>query len=144
MNEQVLANAQLMAEWWADQITTNKMNWDNGDSSESGGMAFLLANMVAMNARQTAPADARNRFIAGFMQTFQNFYKAHNHYPDLSVDYHPCEFLFKAANAAGIDAGAFPCKSHSYLSLTDGKAYAKVGYGKPYTCLNDLRPSDPL
>ena len=121
-------NLEIIASWWCDQITTTAPNWNNGDDSPNGGMAFLLGNLLAGKSRDEMPSDAPKKFKAIFVKEALEYYKENGYLPDMSVDYHPSVFLAEVAKEAGISPSAFPCKSYS--TIRNEKPYAKCGYGK--------------
>jgi hypothetical protein len=132
ISEKVL---QTAADWWAEQITGQKLNWDNGASQNASSKEdrdismtmFLLGNMTANMAREKiTPAQIstfKNSLVRQLKEDYDSCY-----YPNilLSVDYHPERYLSIAAEEAGIDDFAFPCKTDMWI--TERSIQVKLGY----------------
>jgi hypothetical protein len=124
MNTQLI-NASV--EWWAEKIQNGV--WDNGDSSALGGMAFGMANMLAMKSRESITPEKITTFKE-FLSELINRRLSERPSLSLRVDYHPCQILSAAADVAGIPHGVFPCKSGMSICISDEVVKAYCGYGK--------------
>jgi hypothetical protein len=137
---------EAAANWWVEQVTGAKLNWDNGAWKEGtaadreiGMKMFMLGNSTALSARRGITPEKvtifRDTLMEGIRNRFAQSEKRYEQYPNeerytyvtLSVDYHPGELLREAADKAGIDDFAFPCKSVMWID--DKKVEAKCGYG---------------
>lgn len=119
------SSIEIMANWWCDQITTPNSNFDNGVDSHG-----LLGNFLNRQSRAAAPKDAPEKFKKIFIEKAIAHEAENGYFPEMSVDYHPCDFLLEVAKASGIDENAFPCKTYSQIRR-DGKPYGTCGYGNP-------------
>lgn len=126
MNKAVLEAA---ANWWVEQITGHKINWDNGAQNEgsaedrkTGEMMWMLGNMVANQAREKITDEQivifRNKLMEIIGKKQDNCI--------LSVDYGPGEYLYEATKAAGIDSNVFPCKTVMWIK--EDNITARCGY----------------
>lgn len=109
----------VAVEWWAKALRNPK--FDNGDDSNAGGMAMVLALM----ARGNGPS-------AGQIETFKSalaveLEKAKNDYYSVNTDYGPGYVLGLAADKAGISGSAFPWKTMMYFQ--NGGVQVACGYG---------------
>jgi hypothetical protein len=127
----------VAADWWIEQITGQKLNWDNGaqnegsrEDQELGMMMFMLGNLVAGNAREKITPEQIKIFRDSLIrQIKENCDKQEAFERDivLSVDYHPGRYLYEAAEEAKIDEYAFPCKTVMWIN--EHSVSAKCGYG---------------
>lgn len=126
---------ETAADWWIEQITGHKMNWDNGaqnagskEERDLGMRMFLLGNLTANIARERITDDQVLAFRDSLIRQLR---EAHNNYPTitLSVDYHPDRYLSEAAQEAGIDDYVFPCKTTMWIK--SDSIEVKLGYGAP-------------
>lgn len=104
---------KVAAKWWADKIrNVGPGNFDNGDSSSQGGMAIMMASMLAM---KTAPSsESIDLFEERLAETIKE--KVENGGSiTLSVDYHPDYILSSIANETGVSASGFPWKTTMWV-----------------------------
>ena len=130
---------EAAANWWAEQISGHKLNWDNGAQNEgdakdreAGNMMWLLGNYTAMMARDRNTPEKIEKFKESLIRKMKEAYEnAVKHYSNyqlvLSIDYHPDEILSEAAKEAEIDDMVFPCKTVMWVDAK--KVSAKCGYG---------------
>jgi hypothetical protein len=130
---------EAAANWWAEQISGHKLNWDNGAQNEGdaeerrmGNLMWMLGNINANSAREGVTPEKLQKFKDSLIQRISERYnKAVEHYPEycvtLSVDYGPDELLYESAKEAGIDSNVFPCKTCMWIDSQ--KVSAKLGYG---------------
>lgn len=113
---------EKMVNWWGDAISQPK--FDNGDDSYVGGMASVLANMLASNNVPTAEQ------VTTFKDTLRKYLVEIDFMYDytLRVDYNPCEVLAKAGDAADIADTRFPWKTTMRVD-DKGKVSVYYGYG---------------
>jgi len=141
--------AEAAANWWIDQMSGNKQNWDNGafepggaKDMEQAAMMTLLGNLAANTARDRIHTGQFEIFRETLITSIKEEYErkmewAKENSPDriesgwcnvgLHTDYHPEGILRDAAEKAGIDGQAFPCKTGMWIS--DKKVSVSLGYG---------------
>lgn len=135
MNTQTFEDAVLKTVmFWSDKSFRSKMNQNNGDNSEHGGMAFMLMNMVSMQAQD----DAHESKIKLFEEKLTELLHAEKdnvkYGITLSVDYDPCEILYNAFEYAGLNTRCLPCKTCTIIEK-DFSVKAKYQYGNPFVTL---------
>ena len=130
INQKLLEAA---ADWWAEQITGRKLNWDNGAQNEGsaedrkmGSMMWMLGNLAAMQSRDKITDDQIKTFKKSLIEEIKKDAEKRDSVI-LAVDYHPERCLSEAARKAGIDEYAFPCKTVMWID--PNKVSAKLGYG---------------
>ncbi len=115
--------------WWSDKSFRTPFNQNNGDGSEHGGLAFLLMNMLS-NKSQENITDEKIKVFEEHLAKSLTVYRVQ--YPTssiwLDVDYHPCQMLAEAAEAADLESQCFPCKSSTRLDANN-KVFARYQYG---------------
>jgi hypothetical protein len=130
---------EAAADWWAEQISGYKLNWDNGAQNEgsaadrkTGQLMWMLGNINANKAREEVTPEKLQKFkeslIKRISERWENSVGIYREYPlILSVDYDPDEILRESVNEAEINNGVFPCKTCMWI---DSKMVsAKLGYG---------------
>lgn len=124
MSKSIEEIAKIAATWWADKVA--KPKFDNGDNSDNGGMAQLLA------ALGTKPVgiEAREKFISELKSKIEKriyWEPKYERVPRmvLSVDYGPDKDLYEAAEAAGVNKMNFPWKTTMWID----KNHVSVSYG---------------
>lgn len=123
-----LEQIEKVAEWWAVRTFDKALNQNNGDDSENGAMAFILMNMNASNARQSASSDSRESFKRSIIDLLDKGEMGYT----LDVDYSPNEPLRVACNSSGINSGMLPCKTFSLWHSSDCKFRGRHMYGGPW------------
>jgi hypothetical protein len=130
---------EAAANWWAEQISGHKLNWDNGAQNEGnaeerrmGNMMWILGNINANSAREGVTPEKLQKFKDSLIRRISEKYEnAVKHYPEyhvtLSVDYGPDELLYESAKEAEIDPNVFPCKTVMWIEAK--RVAAKLGYG---------------
>lgn len=116
----------IMVDWWAEKMQ-KPLNQNNGDNSESGGIAFMLMNMVAMNAQETITEDKIKKFKSFLTDKLIPLEGNNNWRGQLDVDYHPNELLFQACEYSGINTSALPCKT--FTRIEDNFVIGRYQYG---------------
>lgn len=118
---------KVAAKWWADKLRkVVPRNYDNGDNSSTGGMAMLLASMLAMNSQ---PSDeAINLFEERLADTIKEHVEV-NGSMTLDVDYGPDYILSKLAQETGVSANRFPWKTTMWIKKD--KVSVSAGYAAP-------------
>ena len=114
--------------FWVQKSFKTPMNQDNGDNGSSGAISAMLMNMLAMKSQ----VDVCDVKIEKFKEKLTHLLIAKKdeckrYGVNLSVDYHPCIDLYKAAEFAQIDTSCFPCKTTSWIDK-DNKATASYQY----------------
>lgn len=121
----------------AVDIWCKKLNdpiFDNGDTSDTGDMSFLLATINIINDK--SKVDNMNERIEIFRDTLTRELKRLRDNPSewfptwLDVDYGPCKILSDSAKKAGIPESQFSCKSS--VAFRENYVSASFGYGAPY------------
>ena len=124
--EQTLEDAVLKTvTWWSDKSFRTVMNQNNGDDADDGVVNILL-NTASMKAKNGITGEQIKKFEDKLTELLMNAKSSYDR--SLSVDYHPCEKLFEAAEFAGINSSCFPCKSCTSID-NNNKAFAKYQYG---------------
>lgn len=130
---------EAAANWWAEQISGPKLNWNNGAQNEGneeerrmGNLIWMLGNVNANQAREGITPEKLQKFKESLIRRVSEKYnKAVQHYSEycltLSVDYGPDELLYESVMEAEINPGVFPCKTIMWIDLH--KVSAKCGYG---------------
>lgn len=133
MNHEITQEqAQIAAQWWADQIAAPK--FDNGDDSNAGGMAMALAMMAHNPVESDSVEEFKNELEALIIDRQPR---------GIHVDYGPDAILSDAAKMAGmVDGGIvqFPWKTNMWLR--DGGIEVSCGYGSPNKTLLEATTSD--
>ena len=111
--------------WWSDKSFRAVMNQNNGDNSQQGGIVSALMNMASLKAQDAVSDEQIKKFESKLTDLLMNAGKFDR---TLSVDYDPCEMLYRAAEFSGIDTYCFPCKSYTRID-DQNNAYAKYQYG---------------
>lgn len=133
-------NIQKVVNWWAEQITANRLNCNNGDNSEAGGFGFLLMNSLALQSRANISAKQVETFKTALAGIIEKNFGPTGEGCRLYVDYHPDGWLSEALEAAGISDTACPCKS--YTIILKGEAKAACGYGRTAELIPDLAEAE--
>ncbi|MGI4759886.1 MAG: hypothetical protein ACRYF0_04215 [Janthinobacterium lividum] len=153
----LLGLAQQAAAWWRDQVAGPGYlsKFRNGDTSQAGETAQLLASMAALQSPQPA-AEAFDRFeqaltarVLAFLQrdpSPSRSYEGVARYLVLSVDYAPEGELRKAAEDARLTSG-FPWKTTMWVNW-DARpecchVEVRAGYGAPTQRLPAPAPQAP-
>lgn len=131
------ALASQAAAWWREKTEGPGYlsKFDNGDRSEAGELAQLLASMTALKSPQ-APASSFDRFelllqAAVLARLLREPEPAEPGELVLDVDYGPCRLLGDAAWQAGV--AGFPWKTTMWVRWAADSAACylevKTGYG---------------
>ena len=127
---------EIAAEWWIEQISGPKLNWDNGAQNEGsaedrrmGNMMWMLGNSLALSSREKITPDKIATFKKSLIEEMEKELGESRRQDSLtlSVDYGPDHVLGEACRKAGIDGSAFPCKTVMWIDAK--KVSAKCGYG---------------
>ncbi len=118
---------KVAAKWWADKFwKVGPGNFDNGDSSSIGGMAMLLATMLAMDSH---PSDeAIDLFEERLAKTIKEKVEERGSMT-LSVDYGPDDILGSLAQETGVNTNGFPWKTTMWIEKE--KVSVSAGYAAP-------------
>lgn len=121
---------EKVVNWWADKSFGGKLNQNNGDNSEQGGLGFLLMNYVSLKAQDEVTEEKIQKFKSKLTELLlnpgiDNYYR-HN----IGVDYDPDRPLYEACEFAGISTLCLPIKSYTSIEIFDGsnKVTAALGY----------------
>ena len=117
--------AQKAAKWWANQLRgTAKL--DNGDPSNAGGMALMLATLLQADEK----ADQNNEHIDAFEQELTIILEREkDDYFHLGVDYHPDHVLQEAATKAELNLGMTSLPWKTTMWIMSGEIKVSEGYG---------------
>lgn len=116
--------------WWADKSFGGKLNQNNGDNSEQGGLGFLLMNYVSLKAQDEVTEEKIQKFKSKLTELLldpdTNKYYKHC----IGVDYHPDMPLADACAHAGINTSCLPIKTNTWIQIYDGSntVLAALGY----------------
>ena len=154
--QQLLASlAAQAAAWWRTTIAAPGYlsKFDNGDRSEAGELAQVLASFGALKSPQPA-VEAFDRFELLLTEAVlarllldpsprRPEYTGPARYCVLSVDYGPEGLLAQAAQQA--DVAGFPWKTTMWVNwdADPAKCYLEVraGYGRPTQRLPEVAPA---
>lgn len=115
--------------FWSSELQ-KKLNWNNGDSSSTGLMTFLMANQLGSDAKNAITKDKILVFERELTKILMS-YEKDTWNRNTSVDYDPCRALCQAAESAKISFHAFPCKSSCWIDK-DNKVRASNGYQRAW------------
>ena len=135
MNSNITENAKQItnvpgyiaaaAEWWANAIYRPK--FDNGDKSQTGDIATMLATML--NAKAPVTKEGAEAFKLALTELLMEEMEGCNYY-SINVDYHPDPILFEAARIAKLpNTNCFPWKTQMHVEKN--KVTVSAGYGTP-------------
>jgi len=117
--------------WWSQKSFKVSLNQNNGDDSQTGGMAFILMNMLSTQTQGDITEGQIQKFEEKLTEILMNMKEKASYHKSLDVDYHPCIQLCEAADFAGITTMCFPCKTRSYIDEKN-KVFAAYQYGGKY------------
>ena len=119
---------ETAAKWWADKVrNVGPGNFNNGDDSTSGGMAMILATMLAMDKEpDSESADQFEKILSEHIRKRVE----DDGYLILDCDYGPCTLLSNVAKVSGVDASCFPWKTN--MNITKEEVKVSCGYGAAY------------
>lgn len=119
---------EIMIDWWVKKSFETSLNQNNGDDTDTGGMAFLLMNMVSMQAQEkVTPIKIENFKSALTIILLQQEGKG-EWANELDVDYHPNENLSKACEMSGVDSRCLPIKTFTRIDK-DNIVRGRYQYG---------------
>ncbi len=118
---------KVAAKWWADKLRNVGLgNFDNGDSSSAGGLAMILAGMLAMD---TKPSDESiDLFEKELAETIKEQVESRGSMT-LSVDYGPDYILGSLAEKTGVSTNGFPWKTTMWVRSNE--VTVSAGYAAP-------------
>lgn len=118
---------KVAAKWWADKLRNVTLgNFNNGDESSAGGLAMLLAGMLAMDSQ---PSDeAIDLFEERLADTIKERVESCGSMT-LSVDYGPDYILGSLAQETGVSTNGFPWKTTMWVE--SNKVSVSAGYAAP-------------
>lgn len=118
---------KVAAKWWADKLRNVGLgNFDNGDSSSAGGLAMILAGMLAMD---TQPSDESiDLFEKELAETIKEQVERRGSMT-LSVDYGPDYILGSLAEKTGVSTNGFPWKTTMWVR--ENEVTVSAGYAAP-------------
>lgn len=118
---------KVAAKWWADKLrNVGPGNFDNGDSSSTGGMAMILATMLAMDTQSSE--EAIILFEKRLAETILDQVEQHGSMV-IRVDYGPDYILSDLAQETGVSPNGFPWKTTMWI--VKDKVTVSAGYGAP-------------
>ncbi len=104
---------KVAAKWWADKLRNVSLgNFNNGDSSSVGGLAMLLAGMLAMDTQPSG--ESIDLFEKKLAETIKEQVESCGSMI-LSVDYVPDYILGNIARESGVSPNGFPWKTTMWV-----------------------------
>jgi len=100
---------EKVVNFWAEKSFDTLLNQNNGDESPNGGMAFMLMNLLSSNAQSEITDSQKDVFKSELTKILKKNKNERGFY--IGCDYHPHEYLAKAAKKANISESVFPCKT---------------------------------
>lgn len=119
---------ELTVKWWSEKLFKTALNQNNGDDSSNGGMAFLLMNMVSMNAKNDLTDDKIKRFEEKLTEILLDGEDKGRWKRECNVDYHPNQILADACEFSGINSSCLPCKTFTFIN-NDNEIEGRYQYG---------------
>ena len=117
--------AKVAAKWWADRLrNVGPANFNNGDQTERGGMAMMMATLLGMDKQ--APKGNIDQFEEQLAQAIEENVEKNGDLT-ISCDYQPCCFLADIADECGVDTFNFPWKTVMWVEKD--KVTVRFGYG---------------
>ena len=114
-------------EWWADRVCAPTFSGlSEAERRDPANDSYQFAEMLAGMATESVDGGQREKFIAALKEGLEA--ENYNSFLGLSVDYHPCQFLARAADKAGISKSNFPWKTYMHFA-DDGTVKAACGRG---------------
>ncbi len=105
--------------WWSEKAFQTPLNQNNGDDSPSGGMAFMLMNMVANKAQTEITLDQIKNFEDKLFEILMADKFNLGNRAQCEVDYHPNKHLHEACEFAKINSSCLPCKTFTYIDVNN-------------------------
>jgi hypothetical protein len=103
---------EKLVNWWADKSFNTLLNQNNGDESETGGIAFMLMNILSMESQKSVTPQQIELFKQKLAELLL---KTEGNYISIGTDYHPDRVLSEACSFAEINTSCIPIKSHSWI-----------------------------
>ena len=119
---------EVAAKWWADKIrNVGPANYNNGDNGVRGGMAMMMATMIAVDK---APSNVSvELFEKKLAEKIKESVESRGQL-SLDCDYGPNMLLGNIARETEIDPMSFPWKTN--MHITPDKVQVSFGYGAGY------------
>lgn len=123
--------ARAAAEWWGVQVQSVLAEADGVYPGLSPTQAFAAAVGIGLRVREIENASVSDSAVDGFVAELARLLaESSERMVRLDVDYHPCELLAQAADAAGVPWARFPGKT--VMRVKVDHVLAKAGYGAPW------------
>lgn len=119
---------ELTVNWWAEKSFNTPLNQNNGDSSETGSIAFMLMNMNSMSAQERNTPDKIEKFKAELTKILLDNESDVKRGYTLDVDYHPNKYLSEACELSGVDPSCLPCKTFTGIN-NENEVEGRYQYG---------------
>lgn len=116
---------EVAAKWWAEKVVNaGPANFNNGDESQAGGIAMILASIFAMeNAPNKEAIEAFDKELA---KVIKNKVEEKGSLM-LDCDYAPDAILSSVATQTGVNPSGFPWKTT--MDIRPDKVEVSFGYG---------------
>jgi hypothetical protein len=132
MSKSIKEISQIASKWWADKIINTK--FDNGDNSENGGFAMMLAKLntkdISIESKEKFAKELDEVIEEKINHNIENGYESDI---ILDVDYGPCKTLADIAEKLQISNANFPWKTTMWISKN--RISVKYGYSTGIECL---------
>ncbi len=117
--------AEKAAKWWADQLRGNA-KLDNGDDSQTGGMAMMMTTILQAEEKSKRPAGAADKFEAALTDALCEKDDGRFWF---GCDYSPDFFLSSVAKKAGVNLGRSSLPWKTSMWIEGGTVKVACGYG---------------
>lgn len=119
----------IAVNWWADKL--KKPHHDNGDNSQAGIMAMIMADMASSKISDEQIEVFKKELKTRIEEQYQDIEEIRDIW--LGCDYAPMKILSVPAEIAGINLMNFPFKTD--MRITKGCVEVSDGYAQPFVKL---------
>ena len=120
------------SKWWSEVVTNPE--FDNGDTSLTGGMTMIMANQLKEGVTQ----EQKEKFEEALFEVLKEKIKEDWDYFSFRSDYGPDGNLYKAFKRSGISEHNSPWKTD--MILKKEKVLVSYGYAAPFETIWEETP----
>ena len=121
MNDKLTPNQiETAVNWWIEALKYPK--FDNGDDSDTGMHAMMLATIASPKVSESQVSDFENSLRKSLGEIDKSFF-------GIGVDYNPDRILSVALEAAEIKNSMTALPWKTYMTFNDGGVQVGCGYG---------------